>query len=142
MDKKCTGGFSTMLALSLLVTSQSHIFISFFKVDFSHIFQEYEEENLPIAHLYLIFKGLFSSHFQEYEEEKPYGNTVSHHHFYRLSSWFAWFSRTWRKRLIVPMFNIIIFSDFLHDLHLWPVPWADPSPCRPLPARTHREWRW
>ena len=64
-----------MLALSLLVTSQSHIFISFFKVSFSHIFHEYEEENLPIAHLYLIFKGLFSSHFQEYEEEKPYGNT-------------------------------------------------------------------
>ena len=28
----CSGGFSTMLALSLLVTSQSHIFISFFKV--------------------------------------------------------------------------------------------------------------
>merc|ERR1719350_2167247 len=28
------GGFSTMLALSLLVTSQSHIFISFFKIFF------------------------------------------------------------------------------------------------------------
>ena len=32
--------------------------------------------------------------------------------------------------------------DFLHDLHLWPFPWAHSSPCGPLPTGTNREWRW
>ena len=32
--------------------------------------------------------------------------------------------------------------DFLHDLHLWPFPWAHSSPCGPLPTGTNRKWRW